>query len=164
MHPQRFAAVVTLGFMLLSQSAWAKSGPSTLSKIDRKPVETSFLSGEDFRGLDLQSLSFFSANLRSANFSRSKLTNVSFLGSELTKSLFQRSKARGVSFAGADLTKADMRGADLRGADMQRANLRGARLGGAKLGKVNWSNTICPDGTNSDAHANTCLGHLRPRG
>ena len=164
MHPWRLAIVVLFGSLFFSQSVLAKSDSSKPSKVDRKLARTSFLSGEDFRGLELQSVSFFAANLRQANFSRSKLTDVSFAGSELRKSLFKRSKARGVSFQGADLTKADMRGADLRGADMQRANLRGARLRGAKLGKVNWDNTICPDGTNSDANANTCLGHLRPRG
>lgn len=66
-------------------------------------------------------------------------------------------KAAGVSVSlrGADLTNADLRGSDLSDAD-----LTGATLTGAKLAGVVWSNTICPDGTNSDGHGNTCLGHL----
>jgi hypothetical protein len=34
------------------------------------------------------------------------------------------------------------------------------RLTGANLSKVIWSSTNCPDGTNSNNHGNTCLGHL----
>jgi uncharacterized protein YjbI with pentapeptide repeats len=38
--------------------------------------------------------------------------------------------------------------------------LTGANLTGANLSKVIWSSTNCPDGTNSNNHGNTCLGHL----
>ena len=31
---------------------------------------------------------------------------------------------------------------------------------GAVFDKVIWSNTVCPDGTNSDSHGQTCIGHL----
>ena len=132
------------------------------SKNYRRAARASFLSGEDFRNLDLRGVVFFSADLRKSNFSRSRLANASFEGSELSKSLFCKARARGVSFEGADLTRADLRGADLRGAIMEGAILTGARLQGAKLKKVLWKNTTCPDGSNSDQHRNTCLGHLEP--
>jgi uncharacterized protein YjbI with pentapeptide repeats len=46
---------------------------------------------------------------------------------------------------GADLTDAELNGADLRDAD---------------LTGVIWSNTTCPDGTNSDTDGDTCINDL----
>ena len=46
------------------------------------------------------------------------------------------------------------------GANLTDAKLAGAELKGATVKDVVWSNTICPDGTNSDAHGDTCVGHL----
>jgi uncharacterized protein YjbI with pentapeptide repeats len=42
------------------------------------------------------------------------------------------------------------------------ANLSGANLNSATLTGVKWNNTTCPDGTNSNADAGTCIGHLKP--
>ena len=83
--------------------------------------------------------------------------------------------ATGAIFDGADLHRADLRwtifnaatfvGADLRyarlnGADLSRADLTGANLRHARgLPSVTWSDTTCPDGTNSDANGGTCVGH-----
>jgi len=40
-------------------------------------------------------------------------------------------------------------------------NLKGATVNAAtNLNKVTWSNTTCPDGTNSNADGGTCTGHL----
>ena len=147
---------IFLTFVLMSLPSFAAS------QSYRKAARASFLSGEDFRNLDLRGVVFFSADLRKSNFSRARLANASFEGSELSKSLFRKARARGVSFESADLTRADLRGADLRGASMEGAILTGARLQGAKLRKVVWKNTTCPDGSNSDDHHNTCLGHLEP--
>jgi len=36
----------------------------------------------------------------------------------------------------------------------------GADLTGADLSNVIWSNTICPDGTNSDDNGDTCVNNL----
>jgi hypothetical protein len=63
---------------------------------------------------------------------------------------------------GADLRDAKLNGANLEGADLTQANLGGASLTGAHLKNVKWFNTTCPDGTNSDNHGSTCLGHLIP--
>ncbi len=53
----------------------------------------------------------------------------------------------GVFLAGANLT-----GAFLTGADLTFAHLDGAI----------WSNTTCPDGTNSDDDGGTCANNLTP--
>ena len=63
---------------------------------------------------------------------------------------------------GADLRNADLGGAILFAANLRGANLRGANLRGANLTSVFWNNTICPDGTNSNDHFNTCVGNLIP--
>jgi len=84
-----------------------------------------------------------------------------------------------VNLAGAYLANANLSAANLKGANLSRANLSGANLTnanlkdvvftdatllGAQLAGANtnalWSNTICPDGTNSDANGGTCIGHL----
>jgi len=92
-------------------------------------------------------------------------------------------KAVGAYLTGADLRNAylelvNLRGAVLVGADLRESHLRGviswanltdADLTGATgldtapavwLENVIWSNTTCPDGTNSDANGGTCQGHF----
>lgn len=44
--------------------------------------------------------------------------------------------------------------ASLKGATLTRATFTGAIVTG-----VIWSNTICPDGTNSNKDGGTCIGH-----
>ena len=51
--------------------------------------------------------------------------------------------------AGANLSYSDLTGADLAGAD----------LAGANLGVI-WSDTTCPDGTNSNNDGDTCVNNL----
>ena len=51
-------------------------------------------------------------------------------------------------------------GANLNGDDLTNADLSGAVTTGANVNQVTWSNTVCPDGTNSDADGGTCKGHL----
>jgi uncharacterized protein YjbI with pentapeptide repeats len=73
----------------------------------------------------------------------------------------------GVDLSYADLTNAMMYDLDLRGANLTGADLTGADLaylntsyGPADLTSVTWSNTTCPDGTNSDNNGNTCVNNL----
>jgi uncharacterized protein YjbI with pentapeptide repeats len=61
---------------------------------------------------------------------------------------------------GANLFGTDLYGTNLKGANLQGANLQGVNLKGANLFGVEWSNAICPDGTNSDNDGNTCEGHF----
>ena len=74
--------------------------------------------------------------------------------------------------SGADLSGASLRNVNLTGANLKGADLTGADVSGATLEDVVWGNTVCPDGTNSDATASgtsgsvgvpgTCVGHLIP--
>ena len=54
---------------------------------------------------------------------------------------------------------ADLQGCNLTNRNLTSANLSGAALYGADLMGVTWINTTCPDGTNSDSHGGTCIGH-----
>ena len=67
---------------------------------------------------------------------------------------------KGANLAGAYLKDRNLKDANLKGANLTNANLAAANLEGANVKDVIWSNTICPDGTNSDANGGTCIGHL----
>jgi uncharacterized protein YjbI with pentapeptide repeats len=105
------------------------------------------------------------ADLAHANLSGLHLNGVNFAGADLF----------GADLAGADLSAlglpdfpiaptnlsmADLRNADLRNANLAFATLAGAQLRHAKLTAVMWFQTTCPDGTNSDNDANTCVNNL----
>ncbi len=80
-----------------------------------------------------------------ANLSSANLAGASLVGFELMD---------------ANLAAADLAGADLDNADLTRANLTGADVSGTELAGVTWANTTCPDGTNSNNDADTCLNNL----
>ena len=84
-------------------------------------------------------------DLAGATLSSAGLVGVDFANAELT---------------GAKLNDANLVGADLSGADLSDADLSGADIRGADLDDVTWSNTTCPDGTNSDSHKSTCEGFI----
>jgi uncharacterized protein YjbI with pentapeptide repeats len=81
------------------------------------------------------------------------------------------------NFSGDDLTGTTLQASDLRYADLTNANLTNVDLSNAKLANADltgamgtpfstsgavWSNTTCPDSTNSDQDGNTCAGHFPP--
>jgi uncharacterized protein YjbI with pentapeptide repeats len=67
----------------------------------------------------------------------------------------------GTDLAGVNLRNVDLTDAILDGAILSEADLTGATLTRTSLRDVVWSGTTCPDGTNSDAAADTCENHLR---
>ena len=91
-----------------------------------------------------------------------QLPGATLVGVDLTGAWMQQANLAGANLRGARLVRAVLLRADLRGADLRDADLSGALLGAARLSGVQWGNTICPDGSNSDAHGGTCLGHLLP--
>ena len=82
------------------------------------------------------------ANLSGINLSGAFLKYAYFIDSNLT---------------GATLTGAYLRRAVLNSANFTNANLEGADLTNARLKGAHWSNTICPDGSNSDHDDGTCF-------
>lgn len=115
------------------------------------------LSGSQLPNENLTGSSFVNAVLRinaqEANFTDTDLTNANMLGA---------------SGGNANFTRAKLNGTDLSFMDLSNANFTDANLAGAmgldtatRTGIV-WSNTTCPDGTNSNNNGGTCEGHLIP--
>jgi uncharacterized protein YjbI with pentapeptide repeats len=113
---------------------------------------SSNLSGTDFSGVNITDTFFESSNLTGADFSSTTNPNsfVSFEGSNLTNT----------DFTGASLVSGQFIGVSGSNTDFTNANLTGADFSGHSLTSIVWSNTTCPDGTNSNSHGNTCAGHL----
>jgi uncharacterized protein YjbI with pentapeptide repeats len=123
--------------------------------------EDTDLVGADFTSADLRNASFFFTNAREALFRRANLMGASLRGASFDDADFNRADMRSVDATAASFVGADLTLVDLTFADLTRADLTGALLHRAKgLTTVTWSNTICPDGTNSDNNGETCLGHL----
>jgi phospholipase C len=88
------------------------------------------------------------------------LAGVNLAGADMTGASFQGVNLKGAFLANVDLRGASLHGTNLQGADLSGANLAGATLQGANTNKVTWSNTTCPDGTNSNADGGTCEHHV----
>lgn len=131
-----------------------------------------------FAGSNLSSAILSSANLIESNLGGSNLTNANFTGADLSNSILsgtilQGSKFTNAIFAGADFGAVDATGVGLRGVQWNGAQVVNTNFSNADLtGSLNfdttdrtnvmWSNTICPDGTNSDNNGGTCEGHFTP--
>jgi uncharacterized protein YjbI with pentapeptide repeats len=133
------------------------------------------LHGSDLSGVALEDASLNRANLSWATMNGAHAAFAPFPDANLSNVTWRNGFATGATFNGADLHRIDFRGTDLRSTRFVGADLRYARLGGvdftnADLTGANWrgstglasatfSNTTCPDGTNSDANGGTCVGH-----
>ncbi|MGZ9275743.1 MAG: pentapeptide repeat-containing protein [Candidatus Limnocylindrales bacterium] len=138
------------------------------------------LTDADLHGTDFSGAAFEDASLNRANLSWARLDGAAagfapFIDANLSNASWVDGSAIGARFDGADLHRIDLRGTDLRSAKLPGADLRYARLDGvdftmADLSGVDWrrstgaaaaifSDTTCPDGTNSDANGGTCAGH-----
>jgi uncharacterized protein YjbI with pentapeptide repeats len=126
---------------------------------------------------DLRNAQLANADLRQAQLMYAQIAYGTLAGSNLANSDLRGADARGADLNGSDLTSATLMWSNLSWANLSNANLTGANLSGAVLAGVNfnganltgadltnadltgvnWQNTICPDGTNSDAHGQTCM-------
>ncbi len=138
------------------------------------------LSDADLHGSDMSRVSLEDASLNRANLSWTTMIGAHaafapFVDANLSNAVWRDGFGTGATFNGADLHRIDFRGTDLRssrflGSDLRYARLDGVDFTNADLTGANWrrstglataifSNTICPDGTNSDANGGTCVGH-----
>jgi uncharacterized protein YjbI with pentapeptide repeats len=118
------------------------------------------LAGCNLHGLDLSLAEIAKANLSGANLDRANLIGTDLSGANLTGANLNDTKLNAAHLVGTIANGANLRGANLATADLAGANLTEANLRRANLIDVVWSNTICPDGTNSDGDGGTCVGHL----
>jgi hypothetical protein len=93
--------------------------------------------------------------LAGCNLSGLDLTGANLQGADLTDANLNGANLTGANLRGANLTDANLNHANLTSAD-----LTGATLTGANLNHVTYSDTTCPDGTNSNNNGGTCTGHL----
>jgi hypothetical protein len=118
------------------------------------------IGGSNLRGLDLSGINLMGVGLPNDNLAGDNLTGANLSNSNLQGTSLRGANLNGANLAGATLIGATLQGANLQNADLTNANLAGSTTQGASLGGAKWSNTICPDGTNSDAVGSTCIGHL----
>jgi uncharacterized protein YjbI with pentapeptide repeats len=123
-------------------------------------------SGIDLSGCSLEGLylangylynsDFAGAYLLVATFSNANLVNVNFAGANLGESTMT-----GADLNGANLSDTNLALADFNGTNLTNADLKGATgLPPNQIGGVTWSNTTCPDGSNSNNDGNTCINNL----
>jgi Pentapeptide repeats (8 copies) len=121
--------------------------------------------GDSNNVVDLSNTKFVNADMHSihlssngANFSNDDFTNADL-------SAFNNANQVTANFTSANFTGANLTSAIISYVDFTNANFTNANFGGANQGTtatvtgVTWSNTTCPDGTNSDSDGNTCVGH-----
>jgi hypothetical protein len=102
------------------------------------------------------------AVLAGCNLNGLDLSNAILAGADLSSGTdLSNANLNKADLSGANLSFANLSGANLNHADLTGANLTGASTTGANFNQVIWSNTTCPDGTNSSASTpETCAGHL----
>lgn len=130
------------------------------------------LSGGYFVDLSLKYAVMSGSNLTNAVFLRAKLTgadmsnsnfmsNANFTDAIMLGVNLSNSDLKGANFTGVNLTGVNFTNSNLKGANLTNSNLTGATgMSTANLSGVTWSNTTCPDGTNSSADGGTCAGHF----
>jgi hypothetical protein len=114
------------------------------------------LAGANLRGQDLAGGYLVGASLSGANLNGADLSGAFLDAAGLQGANLNNADPTGALLNGASLEGANLHGADLTGANLTGADLTGANLHGATLTGVVWSNTICPDGTNSDDDGGAC--------
>ncbi len=135
------------------------------------------LTGANLSNADVTGAHLSYATLNLADLTGANLTNAVLGHADLTSVILHLADLTGAYLQFAVMTDADLTGATLTGATLSNAvmtnvDLTGANLTGtqfqqsdlttATLTSVTYSNTTCPDGTNSTNHASTCTGHLVP--
>jgi len=105
-------------------------------------------------------------NLSNLNLAGGYFANLNLAGADVSNANVIGANFSGANLSGANLTDANfsnttLRGANLSGANLTQTNLKGATgMSTTTLTGVIWSNTTCPDNTNSNTDGGTCLGHL----
>jgi hypothetical protein len=135
-------------------------------------LSSHFLTGFDLRNCDLRGVDLHFSIIRDTDFRGADLGGANFNLVGCLGCLFDNARLSGANVSSLFLRGASFRGADLRsvrtdGAEYIGCDLTGARFDGATgLELVStWGNTICPDGSRSDApdgDGNTCLTNLVP--
>ena len=123
------------------------------------------LTGAELSGANLSYSSLSSTQLNLVNLSGAKLNFARLDGANLYFANLNNADLIGAVLGNADLTNASLVNTNLTdgfmtNADLTNVNLSGAILTNVGFNGVTWSNTTCPDGTNSNDNGNTCVDNL----
>lgn len=166
---------------------WSSEGLDTfggfLSKdLTGYSLEYGSLSYRDFDYANFTNSNFSSVGLgfgsfKYANFSNSRWYSTQAPNADFTSANFSNAVIDGINLSNADFTGANLTATDFRvvyggSSVIQNTNFTNSNFTNTNLAGVDfsstvrtgaiWNNTICPDGTNSDSHGNSCEGHLTP--
>lgn len=127
------------------------------ANLTNKAINNSNLAGVQLMYAQLAYANLASSQLQGADLSGSDARGADMSYTNFSGATLRWSSLMWANFSFANLTGANLSGAFLAGANFHGANLSGADLTGADLTGVNWQDTICPDGTNSNTHNQTCV-------
>jgi hypothetical protein len=94
------------------------------------------------------------------NLSFAVLTRANLSGDDAQGAKFTHSDLQMATITHTSLADANLFGTDLKGANLSDSSLSGAVVKYAHLSGITWSNTTCPDGTNSNNDGDTCVNNL----
>ena len=130
---------------------WSKPGSTAGNGCD--------LTGANLSNANLTNANLTNVNLTNANLSNAHLDGANLTGANLTNAALLQASSPTAAFTNANLTNAIFVAANVTGADMTGANLTGANFALATgTDSLVYSNTTCPDGSNSDGNGGTCAG------
>jgi alpha-tubulin suppressor-like RCC1 family protein len=137
--------------------ATCQTAPSTTGAHN---IVATFSGSSGFTGSTSATLTQLVTSTPCQSLSGCNLHGLNLKGAQLSGANLSNANLNGANLSSANLSGANLSGANLNGANLTGANLSGAGVTGTNFNKVTWSNTTCPDGTNSDADGGTCTGHL----
>ena len=112
-----------------------------------------------FRYTNMIHAVFAHSEFQSGWFNNADLTYTDF--NNVTFTMFSAPNGYRNDFSNSNLSYSNFNDASLYGLTFANADLTGATfIGTTFVGNNVWSNTICPDGTNSDDNGNTCMNNL----
>lgn len=115
-------------------------------------VDALDVANSDLRCANLATASFTGADFTNTDLSHSEMYAVDLTGATMTNALLLQSELTEANLTGANLTGANFTGASMYNTNLTEANLTGAIFAPAEPNTVIWSNTTCPDGSNSDTN------------
>jgi pentapeptide repeat protein/Big-like domain-containing protein len=123
-------------------------------------IAAAFSGTSDFAGSTSAVLTQVVTSTPCQSLAGCNLHGLNLTGAQLSGANLSNANLNGANLTGADFSGADLSGANLNGANLTGADLSGTDVTGANFNKVTWSDTTCPDGTDSNADGGTCTGHL----
>ncbi len=113
-----------------------------------------YMVGTDLDGTDLQL-----ANLTTADLTNASADSANLSGADIDHGYLINTELNGADLAGAAMSDTNVASADMTEADLGDATMQTAK----GTDSVVWSDTTCPDETNSNNDGGTCLNDLAPQ-